>query len=91
MSLSKQVLKNGKNCDAFLEKCHSEGCNKLLLVKVVVTHWNSHAECLLHMLHLQLVVNWICADCDLKLQKYMFAADEWEILEKLETILKVCS
>jgi hypothetical protein len=91
MSLSKQVLKNGKNRDAFLEKCRSEGCNELLLVKVVVTRWNSHAECLLRMLHLQPVVDRICADRHLKLQKYMLAADEWEILEKLETILKVCS
>ena len=71
------------------EKSVEEGVAPLTLIKVIATHWNLHASCLLRLLDVQKVVNGICSEWDYGLRHFMFTMTEWEIMEQLEDILEV--
>jgi hypothetical protein len=88
MLLSKKVQNSGRYHDALKQKFR-EGIPPLSLVKVIVTHWNLHAMCLLRLLDVQKVVDQLCSDLSLDLQNFLFLVVKWEIMDQLEDILEV--
>lgn len=55
----------------------------------VATRWNSTYDMLTVALEYRKVVNSMCADRDLGLQKYELGAREWTITRQLTNLLKV--
>lgn len=60
-----------------------------LILRDVATQWNSMYDILTVALEYRKVVNSMCTDRDLGLQKYELGAREWTIARQLTNVLKV--
>ena len=70
-----------------------KSCKNLALQRLVATQWNTHCECHGRLLEQREAVERLCESpvhSHLNLEKYLPKEREWDLLEALRPLLKVC-
>ena len=68
-------------CTQLHDACTEAGVPNLSLIQPIMIQWNTHANCLLHMLELHCPVHNLCRNPEYK--RFLFSYTEWTIMEQL--------